>query len=69
MTAGNDACRAQGALAAFIGRARRKPEQEDEWGRPVYKLAADARVTRVGRFIRSYSLDELPQFWNVLKAT
>ena len=30
-------------------------------------MTADARVTRVGRFIRRYSLDELPQFWNVLK--
>jgi Undecaprenyl-phosphate galactose phosphotransferase WbaP len=32
-----------------------------------HKLAADPRVTRVGRFIRKYSLDELPQIWNVLK--
>ena len=29
------------------------------------KLAGDPRVTRVGRIIRKYSIDELPQFWNV----
>ena len=34
---------------------------------PAFKMKDDPRITRVGRFIRKSSIDELPQLWNILK--
>jgi exopolysaccharide biosynthesis polyprenyl glycosylphosphotransferase len=46
---------------------RVKLENMNEQSGPVFKIKNDPRVTRVGRFLRKTSLDELPQFFNVLK--
>lgn len=39
---------------------------KNEMKGPVFKMKDDPRITPVGRFLRKYSLDELPQFWSVL---
>ena len=41
--------------------------KSNEMTGPVFKMKNDPRITKVGKFLRKYSLDELPQLWSVLK--
>ena len=47
---------------------KRKAElmEQNEMSGPIFKIADDPRIIPIGRFIRKFSIDELPQFWNVL---
>lgn len=46
---------------------QKNPELLKEYKRNSYKLHNDPRVTSVGKFIRKFSIDEFPQFFNILK--
>jgi lipopolysaccharide/colanic/teichoic acid biosynthesis glycosyltransferase len=66
MYANNDSKIHQDYVKRLI--AGQSDSEQCEPGKPaVYKIMNDTRVTPVGRFLRKTSLDELPQFWNVLK--
>ena len=55
---------------SMLPKAEEKLEElldQNEMTGPVFKIKNDPRITKVGRFIRKTSIDELPQLWNVLR--
>ena len=57
----------RGGKPFFIYKFRTMVEDSEVGGIPLLAEETDVRLTKVGRFLRSHHLDELPQLWNVLR--
>jgi exopolysaccharide biosynthesis polyprenyl glycosylphosphotransferase len=55
------------SMVANSDALRDELQEFNEMEGPVFKIKNDPRITKIGRFLRKTSLDEFPQFWNVLK--
>ena len=54
------------SMTAGAEKLRHELDDQNEYSGPMFKIRADPRITRTGSFIRRWSIDELPQLFNVM---